>query len=601
MWVFDKRENFVSYYPEKIADEDGKPLINADQIPVDNAEMYLFKLMFSDKLMSDIIKESDTYFRNRLKRQYGENYSSKEFTSNSLPAIYLKTGGLEVADLQAYIACLLFMGILHLPRLDNYWSSEQIYKNFIPKVMSKNYFKMISAVLHLPISGDGNFMDEEDEDEDDKDEIMSKMMLDEESSKLTLTEDESKMVNFDDGKQDEKISNKKKSKSTNSNLKESNSNVNTNMISNEEQSQMSQMDENKKKKKKAKKDLNFEDPRIKVKHYLEEIVANAQKIFTCGRDVTIDESMIHFEGRSSLIFYMPAKPTKWGFKLHCLVDSKSHYFYDFIFDPGQNYRNLIMEDEEISFTENIVLSLLKKLENKGHRVFFDSWYSSVSLVEKLTEKGFQVISTLRNTSKNLPPKSEFNKNSKNFAYCNEKRALIQKYSDKKDVYFISNYDMPLDDMRNTYNFQNRGVDKMNENMSFYNIERRTIKWWKKIFFFGIELSITNAKILHDKFFHSYSGYDQLAFRKNLIMQLVQGYARPDAGGEAKHHVPGSIPLKYLNMLHDLTFVAGKGRCCVYCYQKGRFDTNTSYKCTQCGKALHPQCFLYWHKKNVYSI
>ena len=107
--------------------------------------------------------------------------------------------------------------------------------------------------------------------------------------------------------------------------------------------------------------------------------------------------------------------------------------------------------------------------------------------------------------------------------------------------------------------------------------------------------------MHDKFFHSYSGYDQLAFRRNLIMQLVQGYTRPDAGGDVKHHVPGSIPLKSLNMLHDLTFVPGKGRCCVYCYQKGRYDTNTTYKCTQCGKALHPQCFLYWHKKNVYSI
>ena len=412
MWVFDKRENFVSYHPEKIADEDGKPLITADQIPVENAEMFLFKLMFSDKLMTDIIKESDTYFRNRLKRQYGENYASKEFTSNSLPAIYLKTGGLIVEDLQAYIACLLFMGILHLPRLDNYWSSEQIYRNFIPKVMSKNFFKMISAVLHLPISGDGNFVDDEEEDKEN-DETFSKMM-DDVSSKMTLTEDESKVVNYDDGKQHEKII-------KNNNVPSSNG------LGNDEQSQQSQQSQlgEGKKKKKSRRDLNFEDPRIKVKHYLEEIVANGQKIFSCGRDVTIDESMIHFEGRSSLIFYMPAKPTKWGFKLHCLVDSKSHYFYDFIFDPGQNYRNLIMEDEEISFTENIVLSLLKKLEHKGHRVFFDSWYSSVSLVEKLTERGFQVISTLRNTSKNLPSKAEFNKNSKNFAYCNEKRALIK--------------------------------------------------------------------------------------------------------------------------------------------------------------------------------
>ena len=32
--------------------------------------------------------------------------------------------------------------------------------------MSKNFFKVFSAVLHLPISGDGNFVDDEEEKED---------------------------------------------------------------------------------------------------------------------------------------------------------------------------------------------------------------------------------------------------------------------------------------------------------------------------------------------------------------------------------------------------------------------------------------------------
>ena len=45
MWVFTDREKFASYYPEKIADEDGKPIITPDKIPTDNAELYLFKLL----------------------------------------------------------------------------------------------------------------------------------------------------------------------------------------------------------------------------------------------------------------------------------------------------------------------------------------------------------------------------------------------------------------------------------------------------------------------------------------------------------------------------------------------------------------------------
>ena len=44
MWVFTDREKFASYYPEKIADEDGKPIITPDKIPTDNAELYLFNL-----------------------------------------------------------------------------------------------------------------------------------------------------------------------------------------------------------------------------------------------------------------------------------------------------------------------------------------------------------------------------------------------------------------------------------------------------------------------------------------------------------------------------------------------------------------------------
>lgn len=101
---------------------------------------------------------------------------------------------------------------------------------------------------------------------------------------------------------------------------------------------------------------------------------------------------------------MPHKPSKWGFKIHCLVDSKTNYLYDAIIDPYKNNKNFIIIKPEYSYTESIVLKLLSKYENKDHRMFFESWYSSISLINILTKKGFQAIST-KIKCKNFPDKT----------------------------------------------------------------------------------------------------------------------------------------------------------------------------------------------------
>ena len=36
-------------------------------------------------------------------------------------------------------------------------------------------------------------------------------------------------------------------------------------------------------------------------------------------------------------------------------------------------------------------------------------------------------------------------------------------------------------IRKLYNLENRDVDKMNQNISYYNCERSNKKWWKKFF------------------------------------------------------------------------------------------------------------------------
>ena len=55
---------------------------------------------------------------------------------------------------------------------------------------------------------------------------------------------------------------------------------------------------------------NLNYPREKINAYLKRIIQNSQKYFILGKEITIDESMIKFEGRNNMIFYIPSKPIK---------------------------------------------------------------------------------------------------------------------------------------------------------------------------------------------------------------------------------------------------------------------------------------------------
>jgi len=44
-------------------------------------------------------------------------------------------------------------------------------------------------------------------------------------------------------------------------------------------------------------------------------------VYNLHRDVSVDEAMVAFKGRSTLKQYMPMKPVKQGFKVWMLVDA----------------------------------------------------------------------------------------------------------------------------------------------------------------------------------------------------------------------------------------------------------------------------------------
>ena len=57
---------------------------------------------------------------------------------------------------------------------------------------------------------------------------------------------------------------------------------------------------------------------------------------------------------------------------------------------------------------------------------------------------------------------------------------------KKAIYFATNYSIEKEDLKNLYNLKNRGVDVFDKCLEIASIQRKTKKWYKKIFLFRID-------------------------------------------------------------------------------------------------------------------
>ena len=58
------------------------------------------------------------------------------------------------------------MGIHKLPQIELYWSDNFIFKNQLPKIISKAKFKFLCCALHLPIN-DKDLGDNDEKNEND--------------------------------------------------------------------------------------------------------------------------------------------------------------------------------------------------------------------------------------------------------------------------------------------------------------------------------------------------------------------------------------------------------------------------------------------------
>lgn len=73
----------------------------------------------------------------------------------------------------------------------------------------------------------------------------------------------------------------------------------------------------------------------KVQPLLDAIVEKCRSLYNVHRDVSVDEAMVKFKGRSSLKQYLPKKPVKRGFKAWVMADATNGYVSNYEIYTGK--------------------------------------------------------------------------------------------------------------------------------------------------------------------------------------------------------------------------------------------------------------------------
>lgn len=227
---------------------------------------------------------------------------------------------------------------------------------------------------------------------------------------------------------------------------------------------------------------------FKIFDFVQLLKKNFQANFTLGTNISIDESMIKFKGKSSLKQYLPMKPIKRGYKVWCLVDSSNGYLYNFNIYTGK------LGKREGTLAESVISRLIHKINLVDHQIFFDNFYTSVLLLLRLRKKKIGATGTIRKNRKLFPvellPDEKMKRGEYKFKSCNQ--ISIVKWQDTKPVFVASNCFDPrktelitrkmkdgtkqniiCPQMISKYNRFMGGVDRFDQRITCYALDRKS--------------------------------------------------------------------------------------------------------------------------------
>lgn len=342
-------------------------------------------------------------------------------------------------------------------------------------------------------------------------------------------------------------------------------------------------------------DNNKEDDNLrKIRTLIEFFNSTMESVYDPGKELSLDESMVHWRGRLRFRQYIKNKRHKYGCKLYCLTSSKGLIQKLLLYQGSSDN-----EVGGVNHRSKVVHHLMSLRKNVGHSVYMDNYYNGVPLAEELLKEGIYCTGTLQSNRKGNPPEvvQKKLKRGESISRYTKSGVCITKWKDKRDVLALSS-EFPGDmvevgskkkpQLIFEYNKFMSGVDRHDQLLSYYPSTHKTLRWYKKLGIHIFQMMLINAQLLCNEFGRKINGYD---FRMAICEALLPYKPSPKKPLSCDMHVPDEV-----EKVDTGKRKVAKRKRCKQCYKNGiRKDSN--YFCPDCpdkpGLCLKP-CFKLFH-------
>ena len=359
------------------------------------------------------------------------------------------------------------------------------------------------------------------------------------------------------------------------------------------------------------------DPLFKVRPLLDLVKEKSHAHYNPGREISVDEAMIKFNGRLSFKQYVKGKPNPWGIKVWCAADPRTGYMLEY-----DVYLGRIKEPMTNGVGHHVINKMGARFLDKGHHLYFDNFFSSVKLAADLLEKKTYSCSTIRVNREGWPAdlrKAQMKKMKKGEVHFRQDGNLVATvWRDKRAVAVLSTNadaktgsvtrkspggtkDVTIPQPIIAYNAHMGGVDLMDQHHAYYPVGRPSVKWWRYLCWWLFQSAMINAYIV---FKETQKQQGQLKIMKHISFRLDVLRAL-SAGRSVRQRVPAqSVSMEGVTasdpVSHAVSKYPGRKQNCFQCQNNKRhtpkgYASQSNYGCLLCCVHLcKAPCFAQFH-------
>ena len=360
------------------------------------------------------------------------------------------------------------------------------------------------------------------------------------------------------------------------------------------------------------------DNLYRVRPLLETVLTTCMSAYVPSKEVSIDEMTVPFKGRCKHLQLFKSKPHGSGgaLRVDALCSADTGYCYAFVFE-ADNTR--AQKTGTISPLGSRTLWLAEQLPQTLHYIYMDNLYVTEWLLESLRDRGHYALGTCRHPPKAVKQervakdKLDDVRGTLKIALNTTKTVAAFSYYDKSPVHMMTTYRASFEPsiaprtqrerpqaLTDYNNFMN-GVDRNDQYRWQHPCYIKSMKWWKAVFFFLVDLSLINSFLLYKNrpTVDPNARYTLADYRVDLIAQLVpdepEAPLRPGPRQHNHHYLNRRAERHFLVPNSDLDAKGNpKTRWCA----RDGCGSRSSFVCEKCERAFcfcaARQCFNYEH-------